>query len=215
MFKPFSPGLRQRTGTASSNWSIPYCGDGWFSSRQRSQRSRMPCGVGAYLVFSGRAGSAVSTIASSFLWPTRVLSRLLTAGESLLAIITLASISGSLIMLLAWERAHIGLGGIIGFVLVLLLLLLIISVNWWLGVAAMIVALVGWWRWGRDYFWLPVGFWGVVLAVAGGMFLVNLPPLSRPQWAKVCRSLCGDTFTPIRFPTTFSRSRTRSLLGGR
>jgi hypothetical protein len=96
----------------------------------------------------------------------------------------------TVVVLLARERIRITLIGGIGLLIVTGLLWLCLTLNVWVGRVAAMATLFAWWRWGKNYIWFPLGFWGVLVAAVGGAWLV-----SHWAWSEVQASAVFNLIT--------------------
>ena len=81
------------------------------------------------------------------------------------AIVLLANLMLTFVVLMALERIHLTLRGLIGFCLISSLLIVLSEWNLWAGRAALGISLLAWWLWGKKYLSFPLRFWGVILAL--------------------------------------------------
>jgi hypothetical protein len=101
---------------------------------------------------------------------------------TLFAATLLAGVMAILIVLLAYDRIQGTFWGVLAALSAGVLLLWLLNWNLWVGRAATMSVAVAWiWR-GRGMFWLPLTFWGVLLAAAGSAFLLQNGALSE-GWA--------------------------------
>ncbi|MCI0580965.1 MAG: hypothetical protein L0332_21665 [Chloroflexi bacterium] len=105
----------------------------------------------------------------------------LSSGAGLLETSILIGIVASTVVLMAHKQLHATLAGGIGLLLVLGLLWLILEANLWAGRVMVIMAVLAWWRWGKQYVWFPLAYWAVVLAGGASAVLVQRSLL--PEWA--------------------------------
>jgi len=101
-----------------------------------------------------------------------------TQTANLFDVVSLAGLIVAFAVLLAQERIRLTLVGSIGLLIGSGLLAICFWLNVWLGVVVAGVMALAWWRWGRKFVWLPLVFWGVVIAVGLGSWLVRRWPAS-------------------------------------
>lgn len=96
-----------------------------------------------------------------------------TRATALFSVVSLAGLIIALAVLFARGQIYITLAGSIGLLIGSGLVFLCFRIHVWLGAAIAGVIALAWWRWGRNLFRLPSSFWGLVLALGVGSWLVH------------------------------------------
>lgn len=100
--------------------------------------------------------------------------QMMAASPGLFPATLLAGILGTLCLLMAWGRMTVTLPGLIVFMLVSVGLALCLQLDLVVGRIATLLAALAWWRWGRQYLWVPVSFWLVMALGLIGTGLIRL-----------------------------------------
>jgi hypothetical protein len=99
-----------------------------------------------------------------------------TIGKNLFDIVALAGIVVTLSTLLALNRIHYTLQGMIVVPLTLYFSTFVLQWYLWVGLIVLVIVLLAWWLWGKKYLSLQLVFWEVILTLAGCLWLW------RQQW---------------------------------
>jgi hypothetical protein len=93
-------------------------------------------------------------------------------GGSLYSIVSLIGLILTFAILLAFNRIHLTLQGVLALLAGAGILLVTLSYSLWAGGLLGSLMILVWSRWGRAHIFLPLSFWGVVLVdigMAGGL----------------------------------------------
>lgn len=93
--------------------------------------------------------------------------------QSRFVVLMFTGVMATLVLLMVWKRVTLTLAGLVMLLLITGLLLLCFKVNVWVGGGATGTAGLGWWRWGKKFLWVPLGFWLVTLSGVLGIALIR------------------------------------------